>query len=61
MPNGDTYSLSTTEIADYLAGFMGGFTGNNHKTEMEACFHDTDTFESDICGLVVDFASKDNQ
>ena len=38
------FTLNTTIIADYLAGFMHGFTGHDDKAEMEACFADDDAF-----------------
>ena len=46
---GDTdcgdFTLSTTEIADFLAGFVYGFTGENYQTYFESCFTDTPAFE----------------
>lgn len=39
------FPMSTVEIADFIGGFIEGFTGNNHKTELEGCFKDTDAFE----------------
>ena len=53
--------MNTLEIADFIAGFMEGFTGNNKKTEIEQCFHDNDPFEQDICDIVADIRTKDNQ
>jgi len=32
------FSLNTVEIADFLAGFMSGFTGNDDQVYMESCF-----------------------
>jgi hypothetical protein len=32
------FSLNTVEIADFIAGFMAGFTGHDDKTYMETCF-----------------------
>lgn len=32
------FSLNTVEIADFLAGFMAGFTGHDDKAYMETCF-----------------------
>ena len=55
------FTLNTTIIADYLAGFMHGFTGHDDKTEMEACFADDDAFETDVCEFVADFRTKDNR
>ena len=55
------FELSTKIIADYLAGFMGGFTGNNNKADMEACFADSPQFETDVCEFVADFRTKENQ
>ena len=55
------FTLSTKIIADYLSGFMHGFTGHDNKAEMEACFADTDAFETDVCEFVADFRTKDNR
>ena len=55
------FSLNTTIIADYLAGFMNGFTGHDDKAAMEACFMDNDAFETDVCEFVADFRTKDNR
>ena len=55
------FSLTTTIIADYLAGFFNGFTGNDDKADMEACFADNDSFETDVCEFVADFRTKDNR
>ena len=55
------FTLSTTIIADYLAGFMHGFTGHDDKAEMESCFADDDAFETDVCEFVADFRTKDNR
>ena len=37
-------SLSNTISVDYLAGFMLGFTDNDHKTELQTCFNATPDF-----------------
>ena len=62
---GDTdcgdFKVNTTIIADYLAGFMNGFTGNDDKSAMEACFMDNQSFETDVCEFVADFRTKDNR
>ena len=55
------FNLTTVEIADFLAGFVYGFTGDNYQTYFESCFQDTQAFEADICTIVADFASKDNR
>ena len=55
------FKINTTIIADYLAGFFNGFTGNDDKAAMETCFHDNDGFESDVCEFVADFRTKENQ
>ena len=55
------FSLTTTIIADYLAGFFNGFTGHDDKAAMEACFADNDSFETDVCEFVADFRTKDNR
>ena len=55
------FNLTTVEIADFLAGFVYGFTGDNYQTYFESCFKDTQAFEADICTIVADFASKDNR
>ena len=44
--NCGTFSLNTTEIADFTAGFVAGFTGNDHQAYFEQCVHDTDDFET---------------
>ena len=36
------FDLNTSEVADFIAGFIKGFTDKDHKTELEACFADTD-------------------
>ena len=35
------FSLNTTEIADFLAGFVAGFTGDDYQTYFESCIQDT--------------------
>ena len=55
------FTINTTVLADYLAGFFNGFTGNDDKAAMETCFHDNDSFESDVCEFVADFRTKENQ
>ena len=40
---------------------MAGFTGNNNKADMEACFADSPQFETDVCEFVADFRTKENQ
>ena len=55
------FELNTVEVADFLAGFVHGFTGKDHKDYFETCIKDTDSFEKDICDAVADFATKDNQ
>ena len=41
LADGDTFDLTTKEVADYIAGFMYGLTSNNHQAQMETCFKDT--------------------
>ena len=53
-------NLNTTEVADFLAGFVYGFTGNNWQSYFETCFKDTPAFEADVCTAINDFATKDN-
>ena len=55
------FTLNTTEIADFLAGFVAGFTGDDYQTYFESCVQDTQEFESSICTAVNDFMTKDNQ
>ena len=55
------FTINTTVLADYLAGFFNGFTGNDDKAAMETCFHDNDSFETDVCDFVADFRTKENQ
>jgi hypothetical protein len=35
------FSLNTTEIADFLAGFVAGFTGTDYQSYFEGCVQDT--------------------
>ena len=53
--------LSQTVVADFLAGFVHGFTGNDHKAYFETCLIDTPAFEADMCDAVNKIATKDNQ
>ena len=53
--------LNQIVIADFLAGFIHGFTGNDHKAYFETCLIDTPQFEADMCDAVNKFATKDNQ
>jgi hypothetical protein len=55
------FTINTTVLADYLAGFFNGFTGHDDKAAMETCFHDNDSFETDVCAFVADFRTKENQ
>ena len=45
-------SLSNTISVDYLAGFMLGFTDNDHKTELKTCFTATPDFQTNLCKSV---------
>jgi hypothetical protein len=54
------FTLNSVEVADFLSGFVHGFSGNDHKTEMETCFKDTDAFEMDVCSIVKAIITKDN-
>jgi hypothetical protein len=54
------FTLNTVEVADFLSGFVHGFSGNDHKAEMETCFKDTDAFELDVCSIVKAIITKDN-
>jgi len=53
--------LDNATMADYLAGFIQSFTGNDHKAELETCFTVSDTFSHDMCTAANAFATKDNQ
>ena len=53
--------LSDAKDADFLAGFIAEFTGNDHKAYFETCFKDSDAFKADICTAVNAFATKDGQ
>jgi len=57
----NTCGLTTTIIADILAGFVYGFTNHDDKADLEACFQDTADFEQDMCDVADAFATKDNQ
>jgi len=55
------FSLDTVEVADFLAGFVNGFTGHDDQAYLETCFKDTDSFEQAICTAVTDIETKDNR
>jgi len=55
------FSLTDQGVADYLAGFIAGITGNDHKAYFETCIKPTAAVEQDICTAVADFETKDNQ
>ena len=38
---GHSFELNTIEVADFLAGFVHGFTGQDHKAYFESCIKDT--------------------
>ena len=44
--NCGTFSLNSTEIADFVAGFVAGFTGDDYQTYFESCLQDTADFET---------------
>ena len=56
-----SFKLTTVEIADFAAGFVAGFTDHNDKADFESCYHESATFDKDICTLVTDFESKDTK
>ena len=41
-----TFSLNSREIADFVSGFIAGFTGDDQEVYFEQCVHDTDDFET---------------
>jgi len=47
--------------ADYLAGFIKSFTGNDHSATLETCFTPSAKFSADMCTAANAFATKDNQ
>merc|ERR1711933_16816 len=47
--------------ADYLAGFIKSFTGNDHSATLETCFKPSAKFTADMCTAANAFATKDNQ
>ena len=55
------FTLSTTQIADFIAGFVAGFSGHNDKYMIEACFMHDQSLEKDICNMVKDFESGDHR
>merc|ERR1719266_3284178 len=57
----DGWTLTNAEVADFLSGFVHGFTGNDHKAYFETCIKDTPQFEQNICTAVTDISTKDNQ
>ena len=56
-----SFKLTTTQIADFAAGFVAGFTNHDDKADFESCYKESSTFDKDICTLVTDFASKDTK
>ena len=56
-----TFSLSTIEIADFLAGFFDGFTGHDNQAYFEQCIRDNGDFEEHMCKAVNDLMTMDNQ
>jgi len=54
------YVINSKDDAEFLAGFIESFTGNNHKDEMLSCYKDSDEWRTDICNAVADIATKDN-
>lgn len=40
-------SATSMKIPDYSAGVIYGFTGANHLSEIEACYHGTHDIASD--------------
>lgn len=55
------FDLTTLEVADFVAGFMFGFTGHDDKADMEQCFKDTPEFRTDMCNVYANLVTKDNQ
>merc|ERR1712151_46899 len=53
--------LNDTVEADYLAGFIKSFTGNDHSAYLETCFKPSAKFTADMCTAANAFATKDNQ
>jgi len=53
--------LTDTVEADYLAGFIYSFTGNDHSAYLETCFKPSAKFTADMCTAANAFATKDNQ
>ena len=54
-----SFSLTTTQIADFAAGFAAGFNNQDDRKDFESCYHESSTFDKDICTLVADFKSQD--
>ena len=55
------FQLTTTQIADFFAGYMGGFSGHDDRADIEKCWTDSPAFEKNICTIVHDFGTKDKQ
>merc|ERR1712157_414461 len=53
--------LTDAVEADYLAGFIKSFTGNDHSAYLETCFKPSAKFSADMCTAANAFATKDNQ
>ena len=39
------FEMSTTIVADFVAGFIQGFTEHDDKADLEKCFADSPEFE----------------
>ena len=44
-------------VADFVAGFMFGMTGDNHLTEIEACYQGGEVMLPEIESGIADFKS----
>ena len=55
------FTIDQKSMADYIAGFISGFTGHDDRTDMEACLKDDLSFQNDICSVVNNIRTKDNQ
>jgi hypothetical protein len=52
-------SATSMKIPDYSAGVIYGFTGANHLTEIEACYHGTHDIASDAQDALNEIESGD--
>ena len=53
------YAFDAMAVPDFVAGFMYGMTGDNHLTEIEACYQGGSQVVTDVQTALGDFTSGD--